>query len=400
MALTEEQHQTIQRALERTQTVAIAINEPERVPEIAKLKNDLTDSVNQQSQLSPEQVREIGFSLEAWSEELQRATRWRAPNDFSPTSATFDAALRDLEAVRSAGSEFSLTYLYKHPDHRVDRIQDNQESGVPGLSANGERLVCEALTDYSELRRINASDSYREIQRAREEGKAARPYALDIVATADQAIQAANAAVGLIRNGEPLTEDMVSVIAVAVQSKGEHLYQDAYDSKDLKVGKALIQMNDALAEAETQLVTALREKEPERVSSRRPKIYNPIANPLTEFVEEQRDFARLSTGDEATERAQDAEEATETLAHVMTFEPLNSSDLWLISDAVEMKKATLTHELEAEDSPFTPGEKTEIREEIKALDNAHLNLQKLHTQTLDSQYLPIQNTAHKKGIAR
>ncbi|WP_133246029.1 hypothetical protein [Ancrocorticia populi] len=380
--------------------MAIAINEPERVPEIAKLKNDLTDSVNQQSQLSPEQVREIGFSLEAWSEELQRATRWRAPNDFSPTSATFDAALRDLEAVRSAGSEFSLTYLYKHPDHRVDRIQDNQESGVPGLSANGERLVCEALTDYSELRRINASDSYREIQRAREEGKAARPYALDIVATADQAIQAANAAVGLIRNGEPLTEDMVSVIAVAVQSKGEHLYQDAYDSKDLKVGKALIQMNDALAEAETQLVTALREKEPERVSSRRPKIYNPIANPLTEFVEEQRDFARLSTGDEATERAQDAEEATETLAHVMTFEPLNSSDLWLISDAVEMKKATLTHELEAEDSPFTPGEKTEIREEIKALDNAHLNLQKLHTQTLDSQYLPIQNTAHKKGIAR
>lgn len=392
MALTEEQHQTIQRALDRTKTVAIAINEPERVPEIAKLQDNLTDSVNQQSQLSPEQVREIGLSLESWSEELEREPR--------RTSPSFEAALRDLEAVRSAGTEFSLTYLYKHPAHRVDMIQDNQESGVPGLSAHNERLVCEALTDYSELRRINASHAYHEIQRARDEGTPASPYDIDSATTADQAIQAANDAVSLIRNGEPLTEDMVSIIAIAVHSKGEYLYQDAYDSKDLKVGKALIQMNDALAEAETELVTALREKEPEQVYSRRPKIYNPIANALTEFVEEQRDFARLSTGEEATERAQDADEATQTLAHLMTFEPLNSSDLWLISDAVQMKKATLTHELEAEDSPLTPAEKTEIRKEIKALDNAHLNLQKLHTQTLNSQDLTAPNTAHKKGITR
>lgn len=392
MALTDKQYQTIQQALDRTKTVAITLNEPERAPEIATLQNDLTDSVNQQSPLSPEQVREIGSSLESWSEELEREPRRTSPD--------FEAVMPDLEAVRSASTEFSLTYLYKHPDHRVDMIQDNQESNVPGLSTHNERLICEALTDYSELRRINASDSYHEIQRARDEGTPASPYDIDSAATADQAIQAANTAVSLIRNGEPLTEDMVSIIAIAVQSKGEYLYQDAYDSKDLKVGEALIQMNDALAEAETELVTALREKEPERVYSRRPKIYNPIANALTEFVEEQRDFASLSTGDEATERAQDAEEATETLAHLMTFEPLNSSDLWLISDAVQMKKATLTHELKAEDSPLTRDEKTEIRKEIKALDKAHLNLQKLHTQTPDSQYFPTQNTTHKKGITR
>lgn len=387
MALNAQQHQTIQDALTRSQIVQLDIGNTERQEQVLALSKDLENAYRLHLTLSPKQVSEIGTCIESRRESLVAKLanhpdsiyvlpRWSAGTP-EPRDSLGDI-LNELNTLGNARLEFRLTYLYEHPSHLVGVNRVDELANIsPELDREEVRLINDSLRGYIHSETEKQRIVLQRIETNRGRNLPANPEDIEAASQARNNANTARNAQSALRNGRPLTQSAMDAVENAVQLKLEHLEGDMRSSHIVEEWKPVRQMMDTISEAishisTTQAVTTTASNTDTALTT------NPVANALTEFITEQREYVNFSTGEEALERAEDASEAQETLSRIEHYRPLTESDLSIVSDAVNIKVADLEARLEPRlvERPLRPEEEQSIRDQISELTAAHADFQR------------------------
>lgn len=407
MALNAQQHQTIQDALAQSQIVQLDIGNTERQQQILALSKDLENAYRLHLTLSPKQISEIGTSIEAKRESLVNKLAAHPDSIYGPprwtvgtpqSQGSLNDILHELNTLGNARLEFRLTYLYQHPSHRVDINRIDELSNIsPELDREDIRLINDSLHGYIRNETAKQRVALQRIETNRGRNLPPNPEDIEAASHARNNANTARYAQSALRNGQPLTRSAIDAVENAVQLKLEHLEDDMRSSHIVEEWKPVHQMMDAISNAISHISTtqaiATTARDPNTASTR-----NPVTTALTEFIAEQREYADLSTGKEALERGHDATDAQDTLNRIQHYRPLTESDLFIVSDAVNIKIASLEARLEPDPikAPISHEEEQSIHNEISDLSAAHADFQRQNI-TRDP-YLPPAETTNLVGV--
>ena len=407
MALNAQQHQTIQDTIARSQIIELDIGNTARQQQILTLSKDLENAYRLHLALSPRQVSEIGTCIESRRESLVTKLakhpdsiysfpRWQA-GTLEP-QGSLDDILNELNTLGNARLEFRLTYLYEHPTHRVGLNRVDELANIsPELDREEVRLINDALREYGHTETRKQRVALQRIDTSRGRNLPANPEDIEAASHARNNANTARNAQSALRNGQPLTQSATAAIENAVQLKLEHLEDDMRSSHIVEEWKPVRRMMDTISNAISHILTTQAVTITRTIGEATfPK--NPVTTALAEFVTEQREVADLSTGVEALERGQDATDAQDTLNRIEHYRPLSISDLSIVSDAVNIKIASLEARLEPDlaERVISPEEEQSIRDEISDLSTAHADFQRQNVT--HDPYLPPRAMGNVVGV--